>query len=268
MKKEKWYRPLISRYRNYRCSKLADQLKLILDDCCDQIPVIIVCYNNGVYVKNLTKQLQLFNIKPIIIDNLSKDKETKKILHSLKSKDRAYIAYSNVNFGHFVGFLDPIYKLLPDHFAYSDPDLQLNKKLPKNFLKILLEITIKYKTYKAGFALDLLENHRVIKVSQDISITKPFYFCKSFSVRDFEERFWRFPVRNDNYELYYAPTDSTFSVYNKNNFHGNFYDAIRVAGNFAAIHLPWFPEIDIMSENQKDIYLKNSRKRDSTWIKK
>jgi len=46
------------------------------------------------------------------------------------------------------------------------------------------------------------------------------------------------------------------------------YDAVRVAGNFSAIHLPWFPKLDIMNAVQKEAYLVSDRKKDTTWIKK
>jgi len=268
MKKESWYRPLISIYRKKKSQHLALQFSKILRDLKNEIPVIIICYNNGVYAENLVHQLDKFNIKPIIIDNKSSDNETIRILKNLRTNNKAHIAYSNKNFGHFVGLLDPIYQQLPNYFAYTDPDLNLNKNLPKTFMQDLIQLTQKYGVYKAGFALDLLDGEEVIDVSQSISHTKPFNFKGDFSVREFESQFWRLPIKHDSLEIYYGPIDTTFAVYNKNNYRGGFYDAVRVAGSYGAIHLPWFPNLDIMNEKQKKAYLNSDRKKDSTWIKK
>lgn len=268
MKKEAWYRPLISAYRKKKSQHLALQFSTILEDLKGETPVIIICYNNGVYAENLARQFNKFNIKPIIIDNNSSDNGTIETLKRLFNDEIAYVAYSDKNFGHFVGLLDPIYQQLPTYFAYTDPDLNLNKNLPKTFIQDLIQLTQEYDVYKAGFALDLLDSEEVINVSQSISHTKPFYYQNDFSVREFEAQFWRLPIKHNKLEVYYAPIDSTFAVYNKNNYKGSFYDALRVAGDYSAIHLPWFPNLDIMNEKQKQAYLNSDRKKDTTWVKK
>ena len=268
MSKESWYRPIVSSYRNRKSRHLALQFSTILEDLKGEIPVIIICYNNGVYVENLACHFNKFNIKPIIIDNNSSDSGTIETLKKLVDDKVAYVAYSNKNFGHFVGFIDSIYKLLPNNFAYTDPDLQLNKDLPLNFIEELIQLTKKFQVYKAGFALSLLDNELIINNTLNISHTKPFNYKKDFSVRQYESKYWRFPVKNTKLEAHYAPIDTTFAIYNKNNYQGDFYDGIRVAGEYSAVHLPWFPDLDIMDEDQKQAYLNSDRKKDTTWVKK
>ena len=268
MSKESWYRPIVSSYRNRKSRHLALQFSTILEDLKGEIPVIIICYNNGVYVENLACQFNKFNIKPIIIDNNSSDSGTIETLKRLVNDEIAYVAYSDKNFGHFVGLLDPIYQQLPNYFAYTDPDLDLNKNLPKTFVQDLIQLTQEYRVYKAGFSLDLLENEDVINATQNVSQTKPFNYQKAFGVREYEDRFWRLPIKHNKLEVYYAPIDSTFAIYNKSNYRGDFYDALRVSGNYSAIHLPWFPDLDIMDEDQKQAYLNSDRKKDTTWVKK
>jgi len=267
MKKEQWYRSLISLYRKKRSAHLVPQFKKALNELKDNIPVLIISYNNGVYVNNIVLSFNKIGITPIVIDNASNDKETKTILTKLSTQQKIYIVNSRKNFGHFVGLLDPIYNLLPKYFGYTDPDLQINPDLPKDFIEQLKKITDTYKVFKAGFALDLLEEEECISVMQSINKTKPFSFKKFFSVREYEARFWRIPIKHNTLNLFYAPIDSTFAIYNKENFTGDFYDAIRVGGNFSAIHLPWFPRIDIMTKKEKEIYLDSDRKKDTTWIK-
>jgi len=267
MRKEHWYRSLISSYRKKRSAHLAPQFKKVLGELKGNIPILIICYNNGVYVANLVSSFNKIGIIPVVIDNASTDKTTRTKLAKLSSQKKIYIIKSKTNFGHFVGLLDPIYKLLPKYFGYTDPDLQINPDLPKDFIDQLKKVTNTYKVFKAGFALDLLEEEECISVKQSINRTKPFSFRKFFSVREYEAKFWRIPIQHETLELFYAPIDSTFAIYNKENFTGDFYDAIRVGGNFSAIHLPWFPRIDIMSDREKEIYLDSDRKKDTTWIK-
>ena len=268
MSKESWYRPIISSYRNRKSHTLAQEIGLILKELKSEVPVLIISYNNGVYVENIVRQFSKFNIKPIVIDNNSSDEETIRTLEHLAKDGLTYVAFSKNNFGHFAGFIDSIYKLLPNNFAYTDPDLQLNEDLPLNFIEELIQLTKKFQVYKAGFALSLLDNERIINNTLKISHTKPFNYKKDFSVRQYESKYWRFPVKNTKLEAHYAPIDTTFAIYNKDNYQGDFYDGIRVAGEYSAIHLPWFPERDIMNEQQKQAYLNSDRKKDSTWIKR
>lgn len=244
-------------------SKLVDQVRKIIPNITD-IPVIVVSYNNGVYVHNMCKQLNKLNIKPVVIDNNSNDKKTLATLNGLSERGNAFIAYSSYNFGHGVGFIEPVYKLLPDIFAYTDPDLQLNDNLPKNFLDILAMLTDRYSTFKAGFALSLDINKPLKKTKFHSIHYKPIFFEKNLSIREFESKYWKFKLDDDEFEIYTAPIDTTFAVYRKENYTGDFHHAIRVANNFSAIHLPWFDDIDILDSNDKTSYLKNNKS--SNWV--
>lgn len=58
--------------------------------------------------------------------------------------------------------------------------------------------------------------------------------------------------------MYASPIDTTFAVYRKQNYFGDFHNAIRVAGDYSAIHLPWFIELDLMNDADRDIYNKSN----------
>ena len=247
----------------FSTKKLVLDIKEVLKKIGNEIPVFLISYNNAIYVENLTIQLNKKGIKPIIIDNKSSDKLSIKILKNLKKEENAHVIFSNKNFGHIVGFLNSIYKILPDIFAYSDPDLELNKNLPNDFLNTLKNMTIKYKVYKAGFALELLEEEMT-----DANIKKyygnPMINLKTYSIKEWENKYWRFRL-DDELEVYKAPLDTTFALYNKKYFGDDFFDGVRVAGDFSVIHLPWYPKRDLMSKKQKKIYLKSNKS--STWVK-
>ena len=247
-----------NKFRSWALAKktknITSQLTQTLSKQVDIIPVIVISYNNGAYVENITKQLQSFNITPIIIDNHSSSKKTQDILYDLEHKNLAHIIRSQHNFGHMVGFLKPIYDLLPEVFAYTDPDLQLNENLPEDFLSKLANLTIEFPVFKAGFALTL-KNHGPIKDTKFHSCHyKPIYYEKCLSIEEFESRYWVNKLEHDALELYAAQIDTTFAVYRKNNYIGKFHNAIRVAGNYSAIHLPWFEKLDLLAEKDKVEY--------------
>jgi hypothetical protein len=149
-----------------RTQELAQQLTKVLPQYEGEIPVLVVCYNNGVYVRNTVWQLEQYGIKPIILDNNSTDTITKLILEELTLLEKANVLYSTYNLGHLVGFFEPIYAQLPPVFAYTDPDLQFNTALPENFLEVLQSLTEEFQVFKAGFALDLLEGEEIITHTQ------------------------------------------------------------------------------------------------------
>jgi len=87
---------------------------------------------------------------------------------------------------------------------------------------------------------------------------KPIYFEKTLSIKEFESRYWVNRLQHDALELYASQIDTTFAVYRKQNYIGNFHSGIRVAGNFSAIHLPWFKELDLLTGEDKTEYKKKN----------
>jgi hypothetical protein len=66
--------------------------------------------------------------------------------------------------------------------------------------------------------------------------------------------------------MYLADIDTTFAVYRKSNYQGHLRSpAIRVAGDYTAIHLPWFLNLDIITELEKQQYLQKNKS--THWIK-
>jgi hypothetical protein len=247
-----------------KCRHLVEHLKDVLSRHNRELPVLVISYNNGVYVDNITRQLNHYDIKPVIIDNCSTSDKTISILDALEQSGNADVVRSRYNLGHEVGFLQPVYDILPETFCYTDPDLQLNENLPKDFLHTLAKLTNEFKVYKAGFALTL-KGHGPLK---DIQIhsrhTRPFLYDEHLSIEEFESRYWINRLKHDELELYAAPIDTTFALYRKTNYRGDFHNAIRVAGDYSAIHIPWFKNIDFMSEEDRSAY--GNKNVSSNWI--
>lgn len=230
-----------------------------------EVPVFLVSYNNGLYVANMVDQLASYGIKPIILDNASSDDETLEVLNRIQESARGHVIRCRENFGHMVGFLQPNYEVMPEVFAYSDPDLQFSPAMPQDFLDILSALTERFNVYKAGLALPIDPQQRLTEQTKKRSKTYPFVYNEDLTVAEWERQHWRFPLFDEKLKLYAAPVDTTFAVYRKSNYRGDFYDAIRVSGAFDAIHLPWFPEIDIMSKQQKVAYLEGNKA--TTWVR-
>lgn len=241
---------------------LSCELKEIMRNI--DFPILIISYNNAVYVESMVRQLNEYGIKPIVIDNNSNDEYSIDILKKINGDDKANVIFSPINFGYRVGFMSPIYDVLPNFFAYTDPDLKFNSNMPSCFIEDFKKITEKYKIFKVGCALSLSDGLSENIYMEFASMKKPINTpLKKYSVKDWDSRYWRIPIRDDNFELYSAPIDTTFAVYNKDFYYNNIYDAIRVAGDYSVLHLPWYPNEDIMNKKQKEVYL--SGNNSNTW---
>lgn len=213
------------------------------------IPIIIICYNNYRYVENTISQILRINkdyYKDIIILN-----NASTCLHTIKYLKN--LADVNVidhiqNFGPWI-FIDnnkPIYDILPNKFILTDPDLKFNKNIPSNFIEILSNLSEKYKTSKIGFALDISDHEKFYKTTNSMQM----------DINESEKQFWKNKIEDDQYELYNANIDTTFSLINKDNIANGIELNIRIAGNFTAKHIPWYIENEIY--NVYDNYYNNS----------
>jgi hypothetical protein len=195
-----------------------------------EIPVVIISWNNYYFVKNFIEQLKKYKNPIIILDNNSNYKPLLYYYKDIKSElgDRIDIRLLDKNYGHKV--YKQLKNTLPDIYILSDPDLELNPKMPQNFDKLLLSISKKYKSYKVGAALDLSDKDKFINCPN---------YTNDKNIYDWESQFWTNKIDDKDYELYYADTDTTFCLVN-NKFEKDESKNIRIAGNFIAKHLPWY----------------------------
>jgi hypothetical protein len=209
------------------------------------IPIIVICYNNYKYVQNTINQLIGINRNLekhiIILDNKSTCTDT---LYFLKSVGQL-VLYNRENKGPWITKENnrEIYDLLPDKFILTDPDLEFNSKMPKNFIDILVELSEKYKCEKVGFALDI----------DDFDKMFTSIYCDGRNIKEWESQWWINKIQNNEYELYNSPIDTTFSLITKNASGG----CIRIAGNFTAKHLPWYSENKIYNIYENFLFASN-----------
>jgi hypothetical protein len=193
----------------------------------------IICFNNGYYVQKTIDQLLAKNI-PLeditVLDNNSTGEETLQILVTLKCNVKRF----DVNHGHNVWQIPEVWDNLPEYFIVTDPDLEYNEKLPNNFIEIMKEISTLHQAGRVGFALEI-ENQELYEA---------IYFSGR-NVKEWESQFWvnklePFSISlDDKVELYEALIDTTFFLGCKSRLHNK---NIRVASNFTAKHLPWYPK--------------------------
>ena len=100
-----------------------------------KIPVIICSYNRYHFLKKIIIQLNKLNIKPIIIDNNSKQKKILNFYKNRKYKKKFYLIKLNKNYGPHVIYENFIFNNLPIYFAYTDPDIEINKNIKKKFFR-------------------------------------------------------------------------------------------------------------------------------------
>ena len=208
-----------------------------------QIPFVIIAWNNLFFVRRFIEQIRKMPHPIIILDNNSTFKPLLEYYITLKLelKERLTIHLLDKNYGNEVYISKP--HLLPEIYVISDPDLELNPQMPVNAIEHLLAISNAYQLWKIGLALDITEPEKFISEE----------FAKL--VCGIESTYYKHNIGDSKYELYIAPTDTTFCLVNtKNNKERN----LRVAGPFTAKHLPWYKN-----------YLKENIPRDEleVWVR-
>ena len=221
-----------------------------------KFPVFINSFNRPTYLKLIVQQFNQYKIKPIIIDNNSTNPEVINYFNEFNNEKFLLIRFDQ-NLGHNVIFVNDIYNHLPKYFAYTDCDIKLNQYLPDNFLDELSNLTNVFKSYKAGFALDIS--------SGDLKNLKSKF---GHNIIEWESHFWAKPLKHQKLEIFSAAIDTTFAVYNRQNENlcggKKKHNAIRVGGKYTAIHLPWM-KYDPISEEELKFYKDNDVNKLSTW---
>ena len=118
-------------FQNESENKYSQELRKILKK--SKFPVLICSFERPYYLKIMIKQLNKLKIKPIVLDNNSKDI---KLVSFLKKNNRKkfYLIRLNQNYGNEIIYKNFILKYLPNFFAFTDSDILFNKKLDPKFL--------------------------------------------------------------------------------------------------------------------------------------
>lgn len=125
------------------------------------IPIIIPCYNNYKYVKNMIEQIERINpyYKQFIyiMDNASTDIATIDWLNHYEGT----ILWNTTNNGPWIDAThnSHVFQAMPEYFIITDPDLQLNENTPRDFIEQMLQLCIALDCDRIGLALDISDSH-------------------------------------------------------------------------------------------------------------
>lgn len=223
-----------------------------LSECAfDEIPIIIPAFNNPTYVRNILIQLFALGLRnTIVVDNCSTAPEMQSSFFLAKN----VVRLSENRGPHYLFSEAREFDALPDLFCITDPDLHFNRRLPNNFLDILVGLTEEFHIGKVGFALDISDRTNM----RDDNYKNGKMICK---IWEWEEQFWSdqvgWTISGD--PIYRADIDTTFAVYNKKYFsHERSNEALRVAGRYTCKHLPWY-KINGMSEPEAAYYASSQK---------
>jgi glycosyltransferase involved in cell wall biosynthesis len=208
-------------------------------------PVVINSFNQPTYLRLMIEQLRNLDVKTIIVvDHASTSPELQDYLDLIRKT--VTVIKLRENLGPHWFFVEGLALSMPEFFAYTDADLKFNESLPHDFLSQLISVAAGLHATKVGLALDISKSADMISYGINIG-------GKNYTNIEWERQFWTKPVRFKNYELYEAPVDTTFAVYQRKEFDSmlmrymrdQVYDCMdtprsyRIAGEFCATHLPW-----------------------------
>lgn len=189
------------------------------------IPIFVISYNNYTFVKSIVTQLLNYSKNIFIVDNAS---TYGPLVQYLKTNpDNVNIIHMEKNYGYRVLYEPRMSHILGQKYILTDPDLFLNPNMPQNFIDILDKLSVKYNVCRIGLALNMTRND----IRDDIKFGGK-------TIQEVQSEFWKKRIHDDDYELYEAFTDTTFSFINRNNDYKE-YAGLRIAGDFTCIHKPF-----------------------------
>jgi hypothetical protein len=138
------------------------------------------------------------------------------------------------NGGHLALWSLGVVNNIPEDWVfYTDSDIELNPKMPKDYQRIMLEAAREYNHIKVGCALavDDIPEH---------------YWLRNQVLRN-ENRWWLEQIGPD---VYLADTDTTFNLNRK----ADLFKSIRLAGDFTCRHKPWYINMDSLDAEEQYYY--------------
>ena len=119
------------------------------------VPLYVPTFNNPTYTRNFLNQVDGLNFSRIIIlDNKSTYQPMIDLLAQIDSKYE--VIRLEENYGpHYILRNPDYYKTLPDIFSLSDPDVEFPKNISGNFQEEMINVGIKYRFGKVGFAIEV-----------------------------------------------------------------------------------------------------------------
>lgn len=214
------------------------------------IPIIIISYNQLVYLKELIDYLMKRDYNNIIIiDNNSNFPALLKYLNKISKK--CIVHRLKENHGHLVFWLKKEFYLKygKGYYVITDPDILPVKECPDDFILHFKRILDKNsKITKVGFSLKTDDIPKSNLIRENIIRWEKKFYSKKNKKGD-----------------YISEIDTTFALYKPINFLNkkDFLLAIRTKKPYVARHMGWYLDYKNLTEEQRH-YLKTAN-NSSTW---
>jgi hypothetical protein len=216
----------------------------------NDIPILIVSFNNPTFVTAMVEQVSAKQLGPIIIlDSHSTYPPMVSLLLEYEEQGIGILRFRS-NVGPRYIFESGLWRILPKIFVFTDPDLRLSKEFSREHLNTFAEISQSFNIGKVGCTLSLRDSE---KFNQDI-----YYLGKS--ITDWESQFWKDKLTfEDSIVGFRAIIDTTFALYNKRFLsRENFFNAVRIdqvrGADVSAEHLPWYLD-SVVPKRERDAYM-------------
>ena len=218
----------------------------------NNMSIVIIGFNQYTYISKMVKQLEPYTNDIIIIDNNS---DYKPLLDYYDNEYKYTLLRMDKNFGHKVYEESFIVNMLGNIYIITDPDLEFNKNLPKNFIQEMIQVCKDYKAGRVGFALLI-----------DVDDIRSELSYAGMPIKKWEGRFWLNKINHPRLDLYSAAIDTTFCLLNTLNNENRL--SIRIAGDYTCKHKPWHKNYYLeLLDDEYDHYLLNNRST-NFWIDK
>lgn len=197
-------------------------------------PIVVVpVFQNHWLLEGLINSLRLIGLtKFLLLDGSMRQLA----FHSIDEDLHIHHAYVGANPGpRYFAQNKALYETLPKWFIVTDPDIRLGPQFPSDGISTFIKVSTELKVGKVATAL---------RIPQYENPEEYFFGGRWQTIEKWEAQFWREKIENSlELEVFRANTDTTFALYNKQYFSpASFFEAVRVAGDFTSLHLPWEPD--------------------------
>lgn len=146
----------------------------------------------------------------------------------------------------------PYFKsILDDWYVYTDSDVVLTEDVPENFIEDMVKVCKKYAVHKVGLGLE------INNLPKDLAMTNDVVEC--------EKQYWVNKLEDAEYDLYAAPIDTTFAVYQPGSHPLWSNHSIRMGYPYVATHEPWYYDTDNLPEDELYYVSHLSRQSGAVW---
>jgi hypothetical protein len=229
------------------------------------VPVVINSFNQLTYLRTMLGQMDRLGVSKVYV--LDQASTYAPLLDYLKEIERTVtvIRLRNNNGPHWL-FTSGFSSLLPRYFIYTDPDIVFPETMPRSLVGDLMRVSKATNATKVGLALD-------ISRPDDIKNARLQLSGREYTIPEWEQQFWSKPIRFSGFEVYEAPVDTTFALYNRARFDreirrfqaGDVYycmdmpGSYRLGGPYTSVHLPWMLD-DPIPQDELEHYIAHRRR--------